>query len=396
RWWAGEWQQCSTTCGPSGEKKRTVLCIRTVGSDEQALPSEACQHLTKPKGYVSCNRDILCPSDWTVSNWSECSVNCGGGVRTRNVTCAKNKDEPCDPLKKPNTKALCGLQQCSHTRKVPLLPIKYKNGKNIRIVPKKSGDLKRRILLPKNRLLSTTKRPGSVTSPASSFILSPTMKSIKDDFQINDIPNSTHFNVDYKYNFVLVENNKRKVSVNATSLTPTVSNEEGEHHLKNEILNVTERDLQTVLTTTHSPEEITPRYDFLTEPPEAEPEDIGDPDSYYDTEINSIIESRGTRHKGRSNMTRNNQTTIVYQAETSTQPSNIVITEIAETLNIEVNGSVPGIVISKQSSTKRDKNKDDMGPKASANPRDLQAIDINISEDLQNTSNSGLSVQNKN
>ncbi|KAL8204012.1 UNVERIFIED_CONTAM: A disintegrin and metalloproteinase with thrombospondin motifs 12 [Gekko kuhli] len=54
-----------------GEKKRTVLCIQTVGLDEQALPAEDCHHLLKPKTHLSCNRDILCPSDWTVSNWTE-------------------------------------------------------------------------------------------------------------------------------------------------------------------------------------------------------------------------------------------------------------------------------------------------------------------------------------
>lgn len=118
RWWAGEWEACSMTCGPYGEKKRTVLCIQTVGSDEQALPATDCQHLLKPKALVSCNRDILCPSDWTVGNWSECSVSCGGGVRIRSVTCAKNHNEPCDKTRKPNSRALCGLQQCPSSRRL--------------------------------------------------------------------------------------------------------------------------------------------------------------------------------------------------------------------------------------------------------------------------------------
>ncbi|KAK2488651.1 hypothetical protein MC885_012527, partial [Smutsia gigantea] len=118
RWWAGEWEACSATCGPHGEKKRTVLCIQTTDSDEQALPARDCQHLLKPKTLISCNRDILCPSDWTVGNWSECSVSCGGGVRTRSVTCARNHDEPCDVTRKPNSRALCGLQQCPSSRRV--------------------------------------------------------------------------------------------------------------------------------------------------------------------------------------------------------------------------------------------------------------------------------------
>lgn len=73
RWWAGEWEACSATCGPHGDKRRTVLCIQTMGSDEQALPAKDCLHLLKPKALISCNRDILCPSDWTVGNWSEVS-----------------------------------------------------------------------------------------------------------------------------------------------------------------------------------------------------------------------------------------------------------------------------------------------------------------------------------
>ncbi|XP_060047193.1 A disintegrin and metalloproteinase with thrombospondin motifs 12 isoform X2 [Erinaceus europaeus] len=118
RWWAGEWTACSMTCGPHGEQKRTVLCIQTMGFDEQALPAIDCQHLLKPKTLISCNRDILCPSDWTVGNWSECSVSCGGGVRIRNVTCAKNHNEPCDVTRKPNSRALCGLQQCPSSWRV--------------------------------------------------------------------------------------------------------------------------------------------------------------------------------------------------------------------------------------------------------------------------------------
>ncbi|XP_034298314.1 A disintegrin and metalloproteinase with thrombospondin motifs 12 isoform X1 [Pantherophis guttatus] len=132
RWWAGEWQKCSSTCGPTGEKKRTVLCIQKLGFDEQALPAEECQHLLKPKTRLSCNRDVLCPSDWTVSNWTECTVTCGGGVRTRYVTCTKNNGEPCDVSKKPHSKALCGLQQCLSTQRLLMTRFKFHNGKIIR------------------------------------------------------------------------------------------------------------------------------------------------------------------------------------------------------------------------------------------------------------------------
>uniref|UniRef100_A0A452J322 Uncharacterized protein n=1 Tax=Gopherus agassizii TaxID=38772 RepID=A0A452J322_9SAUR len=72
RWWVGEWQKCSATCGEAGLMKRTVLCIQSVWLDEQrALQHTECQNLSKPDATAPCNRDILCPAQWAVGNWSE-------------------------------------------------------------------------------------------------------------------------------------------------------------------------------------------------------------------------------------------------------------------------------------------------------------------------------------
>ncbi|KAK9408619.1 A disintegrin and metalloproteinase with thrombospondin motifs 12 [Crotalus adamanteus] len=116
RWWAGEWQKCSTTCGPTGEKKRTVLCIQKLGFDEQALPVEECQHLLKPKTRLSCNRDISCPSDWTVSNWTECSTTCGVGAFWRLVECNTKNQSDCQHIKKPDPARRCYLRPCAQWR----------------------------------------------------------------------------------------------------------------------------------------------------------------------------------------------------------------------------------------------------------------------------------------
>lgn len=72
RWWTGEWQKCSTSCGGSGLTKRTVVCIRSLGMDkhEALLPSE-CQHLPRPEPISHCNTHISCPADWPTGNWSE-------------------------------------------------------------------------------------------------------------------------------------------------------------------------------------------------------------------------------------------------------------------------------------------------------------------------------------
>ncbi|XP_053304114.1 A disintegrin and metalloproteinase with thrombospondin motifs 12 [Spea bombifrons] len=394
RWWVGEWQQCSSTCGPTGEKKRAVLCIRTVGTDEQALPSEDCHHLTKPKGYISCNRDILCPSDWTVSNWSECSITCGGGVRTRNVTCSKNNDEPCEASKKPNSKALCGLQQCPLQKNLPPGPIKHKYGKKIiKVIPKKSGIPTKRIIFRKviRKYHPVTKIPKSLTTSAPKMILPPVVNSIKEDFQINDIPNSTHFNVDYKYNFVLVENNKRKI--NSTKPVPTVSTG-GEHYGETDMENKTEN--YFLSTTTAIPQNITSANDFLTEEPETQTasEEINGPDdetnSYGDTE-NSIIESRSKRHKGRANVIQYNQSTITYPSESPTPNSNLVTTESPQTFNIKVFISLVG---TEQNATLSEKNLASPAANTSEELDNLQVTIVNISEDsskkLNNTTLGGL------
>nr|DBA23646.1 TPA: hypothetical protein GDO54_014538 [Pyxicephalus adspersus] len=340
RWWAGEWQECSTTCGPSGEKKRTVLCIRTVGSDEQALPSEDCNHLIKPKSSISCNRNISCPSDWSVGNWSKCSVTCGGGVQTRNVTCPKHSSEPCDPSKRPNSKVLCGLQQCPLQKNVPLPPRKHKK-LFIKTDPKTVDIQKKHVFMmkTKEKVSSTTETP--TTAPFTPTQV-PSIISIEDDFRINEIPNSTHFNVDYKYNYVLVANNKKRSKGNSTNVPAmsTNSDERGGNET------VTERDLTTIVTATvpaanatYVLEKVTPSYDFLTEQPETKTNiketdvpTLG-PDIDYENDMNNIIESRSKRHKGKSKVIEDNNTTVTQKPESSTMLYANFTTEISRSLN---------------------------------------------------------------
>uniref|UniRef100_A0A673TXT9 ADAM metallopeptidase with thrombospondin type 1 motif 7 n=1 Tax=Suricata suricatta TaxID=37032 RepID=A0A673TXT9_SURSU len=84
RWWAGEWQACSRSCGPGGLARRAVLCIRSVGLDEQrALPPPACLHLPQPPAESPCNQEVLCPATWAVGNWSQVSVLVGGPPQLR-------------------------------------------------------------------------------------------------------------------------------------------------------------------------------------------------------------------------------------------------------------------------------------------------------------------------
>lgn len=81
RWWAGEWQPCSRSCGPEGLSRRAVFCIRSIGLDEQrALEPSACEHLPRPLAETPCNRYITCPSTWGVGNWSQVSAELKGDL----------------------------------------------------------------------------------------------------------------------------------------------------------------------------------------------------------------------------------------------------------------------------------------------------------------------------
>uniref|UniRef100_A0A8C8Z658 A disintegrin and metalloproteinase with thrombospondin motifs 7 n=1 Tax=Prolemur simus TaxID=1328070 RepID=A0A8C8Z658_PROSS len=120
RWWAGEWQPCSRSCGPQGLSRRAVLCVRSVGLDEQsALEPPACQHLPRPPAESPCNRQVPCPATWAVGNWSQCSATCGLGTRHRRVLCTNDTGVPCDQAQQPARAAACPLPPCPRPPDTP-------------------------------------------------------------------------------------------------------------------------------------------------------------------------------------------------------------------------------------------------------------------------------------
>lgn len=86
----------------------------------------------------------------------QCPVTCGGGVRSRTVTCTLAPKKTCDPSTKPRSRSLCGLQSCPNTglRRQPGPPPKYR-----RIIPRKRQ--------PTTLPASSTWAPSSTTSSAA-------------------------------------------------------------------------------------------------------------------------------------------------------------------------------------------------------------------------------------
>ncbi|KAF7659159.1 hypothetical protein LDENG_00002420 [Lucifuga dentata] len=208
RWWVGGWQQCTTTCGLDGVRKRTVLCVRTVSGEERVLHPVECKHLLKPKPVVPCNRDVPCGQDWVVGTWEECPVTCGGGVRSRTVTCGLAPKRTCDLSTKPRSRSLCGLQSCpnSSLRRRPGPPPKYR-----RIFPTKS--------YPTKHPVSPTRVPTSTTVTATT-----TAATTEDTTATTSL--STLDTNDYEFDVIVRRNQNTEEKGGNVYSTKVISTEE--------------------------------------------------------------------------------------------------------------------------------------------------------------------------
>ena len=80
RWWIGPWQHCSVTCGKNGIHRRTVICVRSLGYDEQvALEDHECEGAEKPLEEEACHHKEACVENlsWSAGKWSDVSINIG-------------------------------------------------------------------------------------------------------------------------------------------------------------------------------------------------------------------------------------------------------------------------------------------------------------------------------
>ncbi|XP_054475061.1 papilin b, proteoglycan-like sulfated glycoprotein [Anoplopoma fimbria] len=112
---------CSVTCG-EGQQTREVTCL---GSRGERLADQACSGLARPPSVQACRRPA-CHTHitWHVTDYGLCTRSCSGGVRERKVGCFDTDLNPypearCGTATKPLSVETCNSQPCPGAQMVP-------------------------------------------------------------------------------------------------------------------------------------------------------------------------------------------------------------------------------------------------------------------------------------
>ncbi|XP_064168657.1 thrombospondin type-1 domain-containing protein 4-like isoform X2 [Anguilla rostrata] len=115
-WDIGEWSECSRTCG-LGMQHRQVLCRQVYANRTLNVQTSRCHHLERPETTSTCQLKIC--SEWQIrTDWTTCSVPCGVGQKSREVRCVSNvgdfvTDEECNMKLRPNDVENCDMGPCA-------------------------------------------------------------------------------------------------------------------------------------------------------------------------------------------------------------------------------------------------------------------------------------------
>jgi len=111
----GEFSKCTVTCG-GGVRHRTREC----NNPKTVLPGKTCeeQGLGSNEEMETCNVES-CPVNGGYTEWSEfseCTVTCGGGVRERTRECSnpapENNGIDCEKLGPAKESDICNNEAC--------------------------------------------------------------------------------------------------------------------------------------------------------------------------------------------------------------------------------------------------------------------------------------------
>ncbi|XP_073798559.1 A disintegrin and metalloproteinase with thrombospondin motifs 20 isoform X1 [Danio rerio] len=115
QWHTHSWRTCSVSCG-TGQKLRQVVCV---DQNHTQIDERRCSHLSKPSTHKICRAGAC--ARWRATRWTQCSSSCGAGVQTRQVFCrSKGKgrvsDDLCDSRVRPDHIQTCFTTACqTHT-----------------------------------------------------------------------------------------------------------------------------------------------------------------------------------------------------------------------------------------------------------------------------------------
>ncbi|XP_078484406.1 thrombospondin type-1 domain-containing protein 4-like isoform X2 [Ciona intestinalis] len=117
-WFAGNWGPCSSNCG-NGVQNRKVTCLSIAADGTMSVATGTnnrlpCLMSDKPDTQRPCNTQA-CGSRWHYTLWTECSVSCGGGSRTRDVHCLDESggfSSLCNQSQKPKNAERCNTVSC--------------------------------------------------------------------------------------------------------------------------------------------------------------------------------------------------------------------------------------------------------------------------------------------
>lgn len=113
-WSSTSWSACSAACD-GGTQTRTSQCV---DGSANVLESRMCL-TSAPVDTQACNTSA-CTYSWSTTSFGACSVSCGGGTRSRTVTCTRDADGAtvadalCNPGTKPVSSQSCNTGACAN------------------------------------------------------------------------------------------------------------------------------------------------------------------------------------------------------------------------------------------------------------------------------------------
>ncbi|KIH45173.1 thrombospondin type 1 domain protein, partial [Ancylostoma duodenale] len=113
-WTASQWSKCSTECG-HGHKTRRVICAIHEEGDITIVDEGLCGG-EKPEDKTNCTNEEKCTGTWYSSPWTPCSAECGGGSQERVAVCLNYDKKPvpewCDEATMPVLTQECNVDPC--------------------------------------------------------------------------------------------------------------------------------------------------------------------------------------------------------------------------------------------------------------------------------------------